>query len=239
MPSLAHPIMQGGTWAVAPGQQPRRAQSRRWDNVLFRPFRPLVTGSDPDHPAPHPAASAAPVWVTPVQPATPFVLRTLPRTRIGPVPKLAPGKQGSGLGQPVGAGFQQLQYTGFTPLENTPATQPKFTLAIPPVPPGVPPMQQHELKPTYQAHDFAPATRQFNQARSAGMWAQAHFPPQQRPLTPSMQGAMVQRASSKARRQIAAGQNNPGLYTIGYPTRVGVAARLGGGPVAVLGGNSQ
>lgn len=240
MPGLSHPIMRpAASGVVAEGRGPRRAESRRWDNVLARPLRPLVTGSDPDHPAGPQAPSAAPVQVRGVQPATPFVLRTLPRTRLGPVPKLAPGRQGTGLGVPVGAGFQQLAYTGFTPLENAPATQNRFTLGIPRVPPGVPPQTQHELMPTYQAHDFAPAKRFFNQARSSGIWAQAHFPPQQRPLTPSQQGVMLGHAGAVARRQIPAGQNNPALYTIGYPTRVGVAARLGGGPIAVLGGNSQ
>lgn len=238
MPGITHPFMASGN-AVAPGRPVRRAVSRRWDNVLLRPFRPLVTGSDPDHPAGPAAPVAAPVPVMGVQPAQPFALRTLPRTRLGPVLKGAPGKQGTGLGQPVGAGFQQLQYTGFTPMENAPATQGKFTLGIPRVPPGVPPMQQHELAPTYYAHDFAPAKRQFNQARSSGMWAQAHFPPQQRPLTPSVQGVLLRRPNNVVRQQIPAGQANPNLYTIGYPTRAGVAAQLGGGPVAVLGGNSQ
>lgn len=238
MPGFAHPFMTPG-YAGPDGRGPRRMQSRRWDNVLFRPFRVLTTASDPDHPAGRQAPSAAPVPGNPVQPATPFVLRTLPRSRLGPVPKLAPGKQGTGLGVPVGAGFQQLQYTGFTPLENAPSTQNRFTLGIPRVPPGVPYETGQQLAPTYRAHDFAPAKRQFNQARSSGMWAQAHFPPVQRPLTPSQQGMQVRRPAQVARRQIPAGQNNPALYTIGYPTRVGVAARLGGGPIAVLGGNSQ
>lgn len=194
-----------------------------------------VAASSPDHKAISGPATV-PVMVSSVQPAIPFALRTIPRRRMGPVPKLAPGHQGSGLGQPVGAGFQALQYPGFTPLENAPATRASSRIEIPHsatpfIPGGV-------LSPTYRADAFAPATRQFNQARSSVPWAQSSFTPQQRPLTPSQQGVLLQRPTG-VRRQIPAAQSNPGLYTIGYPTRVGVAARIGGGPIAVLGGNSQ
>lgn len=217
------------------GRGPRRATTRRWDNVLLRPFRPLVTGTAPDHPAGRPVASSAPTFVKPVQPAMPFLLRNAPRGRIGPVPKLAPGHQGPGLGVPVGAGFQQLQYTGFTPLEDSPSRQPNFrAISIPRVN-VVPWMTGRQMAASYHAHDFTPATRFFNQARSAPMWAQSHFPPQQRPLTIPVQINQIRIPSNVARRQIPSGQVNAGLYNIGYPTRVGVAAAIGGGPIAVLG----
>ena len=203
-----------------------------------RSGRPLVTGSAPDHAAPHAAAAGGAVWSSPVQPATPFALYTVPRRRIGPVPKLAPGRQGSGLGMPVGAGFQALTMPGFTPLESSPATRPSFRIDIPRVTP-VAWQTAGGIGPTYKAHDFAPAMRFFNQARSAGLWAQAQFAPQQRPLTPSQQAVQLRRPTLSARRQVPAAQPNPTLYTAGYPTRVGIAARLGGGPIAVLGGNSQ
>lgn len=194
-----------------------------------------VAASAPDHPGIS-APSTVPVMVPSVQPATPFRLYTIPKRRIGPVPKLAPGKQGTGLGQPVAAGFTSMVYPGFTPLENAPATRANDRIEIP----------RHVglrtdgrvLAPTYVATDFRPATHQFNQARSSIPWAQASFPPQYRALTPSQQGVLLQRPTG-TRRQIPAAQSNPALYTIGYPTRMAVAARLGGGPVAVLGGNSQ
>lgn len=216
----------------------RRLFTRRWD-ISPRQGRPLVTGDSPDYRA-RGAPQAAPVAGSPVMPAEPFQIYSIPRKRIGPVPKLAPGKQGSGLGRPVGSGFQSLEVFAFTPMESGPATQPSFRLRIPRSigqgngQPGA------LLKPTYHADAFAPATRQFNQARSSVPWAQAHFPPQFRPLAPSQQAATVRRASNVARRQTPAAQVNAGLYTIGYPTNAAVAARLGSaGPVAVLGGNSQ
>lgn len=213
----------------------RRAESRRWDNVLLRPFRPLVAGSDPDRPAPKYAPVASPVLSAATPPALPFAIRTAPRSRMGTVPKLAPGRQGSGLGVPVGAGFQQLQYTGFTPLESSPALQPSFRLDIPN---GnvVPWMKGEVLAPTYRSHDFAPASRFFNQYRSAPMWGQAHFSPKQRPLIPPVQMALLRNPSNVTRRMVPAAQNNVALYTIGYPTRANVAAQLSGGPVNVLGG---
>lgn len=194
-----------------------------------------VSANAPDAPA-RSAPPTVPVLVPAVQPATPYVLRTIPKRRIGPVPKLAPGTQGSGLGVPVYAGFVTPEYEGFTPLENAPSTQASFRI---PIPRGIGLRQDgRELAPTYTASEFRPATRQFNQARSSIPWAQASFTPQVRPLTPSQQGILLQRPTG-SRRQVPAAQNNPALYTIGYPTRVAVAARLGGGPVAVLGGNSQ
>lgn len=181
------------------------------------------------------APNTVPVWVSGVVPATPFVLRTQPRRRIGPVPKLAPGKQGSGLGQPIAAGFQSTTMPDFAPLENSGATQASFKLRIP----RSIGLAQHggALAPTYRADDFRPGTRQFNQYRSSVAWAQASFPPQQRPLTPSQQAVLLRQPA--VRRAVPAAQSNPALYTVGYPTRVGIAARIGGGPVAVLGGGSQ
>lgn len=214
----------------------RRAESRRWDNVFLRPFRPLVAGSLPDHPAARPAPAAYPVVAAAVPPALPFAIRTIPRARMGTVPKLAPGRQGSGLGVPIGAGFQTLPYTGFTPLENSPSAQPSFR-AI-----DIPRATQNAwtpgkvLQPTYKAHDFAPATRFFNQSRSAPMWAQANFSPKQRPLVPPVNQRLLRNPSNVTRRMIPAAQNNIGLYTFGYPTRANVAAGLSGGPVNVLGG---
>jgi hypothetical protein len=237
MPGLLSHIMRPLGGMVAPGGQPRRAVSARGD-IPNRSGRPLVTGASPDHAAGPRAPGGVPVYSTPVQPATPFAIYTMPRRRMGPVPKLAPGKQGSGLGMPVGAGFQSMQLPGFQPLENTPATQPSYTIAIPRETP-VPWLTAGGVGPTYKAHDFAPAMHFFNQARSAGAWAQSSFSPQQRVLTPSQQAPMLRRPTLTARRQIPAAQPNPALYTAGYPTRAAMAARLGGGPIAVLGGNSQ
>lgn len=230
-------MVQGRPSLVTAGAGPRRLQSARSD-IAARGGRPLVTGSSPDHGPPHAAPGSRPVLVQPATPAQPFMLRTMPRHRMGPVPKLAPGKQGSGLGQPVMAGFQSSSYTSFTPLENGPATRPNNRIEIPRDTP-LPWQAGRLIAPSYRAHDFAPATRQFNQNRSSVPWAQASFPPQQRPLTPSQQAPMLRRPALSVRRQIPAAQANPGLYTFGYPTAVGVAARLGGGPIAVLGGNSQ
>lgn len=237
MGTLVQALVHGLSTQVAPGAGPRRAQSRRTD-IPNRAGRPLVAGTSPDHRAGPRAPGGVGVLVTPVPPAQPFQLHTIPRRRIGPVPKLSPGKQGSGLGRPVMAGFQTPDYPFFNGLENAPDTQPDNGIPIPPITP-LPWENGRLLMPTYNAHDFAPARRFFMQNRSSIPWAQASFPPQQRPLTPSQQGAMTKRPANVARRQIPAGQPNPSLYTIGYPTAVGVAARLGGGPIAVLGGNSQ
>jgi hypothetical protein len=214
----------------------RRAETRRWDNVLLRPFRPLVAGSLPDRPAPRNAPVASPVMSAAVPPAMPFALRTAPRGRLGTVPKLAPGRQGSGLGVPVGAGFQQLVYTGFTPMESSPALESNYRAITIPNGNIVPWMPGQMLRPTYRAHDFAPAQRFFNQARSAPMWSQAHFSPKQRPLIPPVQMYLLRNPSNVVRRMVPSAQRNIGLYTIGYPTRASVAAGLSGGPVNVLGG---
>lgn len=229
-------MFQGEPSAVAPAEGPRRLDSYRTD-LPNRSGRPLVTGTAPDRGVRN-AGSVDPVWVKPVQPAEPFVLYTIPRRRMGPVPKLAPGRQGSGLGQTMGAGFQTLNYPGFTPLENAPDTNSDNGIEIPKASP-VAWQQGGQIAPSYRAHDFAPAQRFFMQNRSSIPWAQAHFPPQFRPLTPAQQGILLRNPATKARRQIPAAQANPGLYTFGYPTRAAIAARLGGGPVAVLGGNAQ
>ena len=235
---LSSTLVHGSGTAIVGGlaRPIRRAESRRWDNVLLRPFRPLVTGSDPDHPAPKAAPVASPVMSAAVPPAMPFAIRTSPRSRMGTVPKLAPGRQGSGLGVPVGAGFQQLAYTGFTPLESSPPLEPNFRAID--IPRAIPYAWTpgHVLRPTYKAHDFAPATRFFNQARSAPMWGQAHFSPKQRPLIAPVQVNLLRNPSNVTRRMVPAAQQNIGLYTFGYPTRANVAARLSGGPVNVLGG---
>lgn len=219
-------VATGGANVVAAGAPPR---------INPRTGRG-VSANAPDAPA-RSAPPTVPVLVPAVQPATPFMLRTIPRSRLGTVPKLAPGKQGSGLGVPGGyAGFVTPEYESFTPLENAPSTQASWRI---PIPRGIGLRQDGRLlAPTYMASEFRPATRQFNQARSSIPWAQASFPPQVRPLTPSQQGILLQRPTG-ARRQIPAAQPNPALYTVGYPTRVAVAARLGGGPIAVLGGMSQ
>jgi hypothetical protein len=237
MGTLVQTMVHGVTATVAARPGPRREQTRRAD-ISPRSGRPLVTGASPDHgPAPR-APGGLGVLVRPAQPARPFALYTQPRRRLGPVPKLAPGHQGSGLGRPVMAGFQSPEYPGFTPMDYAPDTNPDNGIAIPQQTPGA--WQTGKLlMPSWNAHDFAPARRFFMQNRSSGMWAQTSFPPQQRALTPSQQAPMLRRPAMFARRQIPAGQPNPGLYTFGYPTAVGVAARLGGGPIAVLGGNSQ
>ena len=216
----------GGSGAVVASGAPPRINPRT---------RRGVSANAPDHTAIS-APATVPVMVPSVPPAVPFAIHTMPRRRIGPVPKLAPGKQGSGLGQPVMAGFQTPEYEGFTPLENAPATRANNRIEIPRTI-GYATLGQ-ALAPTYRAYDFAPATRFFNQNRSSVPWAQSAFTPQQRPLTPSQQGVLLQKPTG-VRRQIPAAQPNPNLYTAGYPTRVGVAAQIGGGPVAVLGGNSQ
>lgn len=222
---------------VSAGAGPRRESSARSD-LAPRPGRPLVAGRSNDHAFTVTAPPGVQVGGVMATPARPFEMYTLPRRRMGTVPKLAPGRQGSGLGQPVMAGFQTPAYTSFTPMTYGPATQPNNRIEIP-AQNVVAWLTGRAVAPTYNAHDFTPATRFFNQARSSGMWAQGTYSPVARPLTPSQQGVMVRRPSRLARRQIPAAQPNPGLYAFGYPTAVGVAARLGGGPVAVLGGNSQ
>lgn len=238
MPSLLSSLVMRPVPTVAARPGPRRAMSARTD-IAPRSGRPLVAGASPDHGPTRAAPGGVGVLVQPTQPAQPFALYTQPRRRIGPVPKLAPGNQGSGLGRPVMTGYQMAsEYPGFTPMENAPDTEPNNRIEIPRMAP-VPWMTGRALGPSYNPHDFAPATRQFNQNRSSVPWAQASFPPQSRPLTPSQQAVLIRRPAMVARRQIPAGQPNPGLYTFGYPTQVAVAARLGGGPIAVLGGNSQ
>lgn len=237
MGSLLHTLMYGSMNIVATGDGPRRASSRRTD-IPSRGARPLVTGRSPDG-RPYPAApGGVPVLVQPPTPARPFALYTMPRRRMGPVPKLAPGHQGTGLGRPVMAGFQSPEYPGFSPMDYAPDTNPDRSISIPKAQPWAY-QTGKQIAPTYNAHDFTPAQRFFSQNRSSGLWAQASFPPQQRVLTPSQQAPMLKRPAMFARRQIPAGQPNPGIYTFGYPTSIGVAARLGGGPIAVLGGNSQ
>lgn len=231
--ALVHGVM--GTVAAGPG--PRRASSRRTD-IPDRSGRPLVTGSLPDHTAGAHAHPGVPVLVRAATPATPFAFHTAPRRRMGTVPKLAPGHQGSGLGRPAMAGFVSAEYPGFTPMDYAPATQHDRGIAIPQKSP-VPWVNGRQLAPSWNAHDFAPARYTFCMGRSSALWAQASFPPQIRALTPSQQAPMLRRPAMFARRQIPAGQPNPTLYTAGYPTAVGIAARLGGGPIAVLGGNSQ
>lgn len=238
MGTLVSTMIHGVTATVAAAPGPRRAQSRRWD-IMARIGRPLVAGRSGDHGPTVRAPAGVPVLVHPAQPARPFAIYTVPRRRLGTVPKLAPGKQGTGLGQPVMAGFVSAAYPGFTPMDYGPSTQPDNGIRVPEITPGSWQNGKMVLAPSYNAHDFAPARRFFMQNRSVGLWAQASYPPQIRPLTPSQQAPMLRRPALFARRQIPAGQPNPSLYTIGYPTAVGVAARLGGGPIAVLGGNSQ
>lgn len=221
----AHYMRPSGGGVVATGYPPRiNPRSGRG-----------VEATSPDSRA-RSAPNTTPVMVPSVPPAMPFYLRTQPKVRIGPVPKLAPGRQGSGLGVPATAGFVSPVLPDFAPLENSGATQASFKLRIPRSI-GLRQRGNELLAPTYRADDFRPATRQFNQYRSSVAWAQSSFPPQQRPLTPSQQSVLLQ--PSAVRRAIPAAQPNPALYTIGYPTRVNVAARIGGGPVAVLGGGSQ
>lgn len=205
-----------------------------------------VAALSPDH-----AARSGPAPFGEYVVPTPALVPTLPGLvvpprRIGPVGKLAGGHLGHGHRPPLGmvplaAGQMPPGATGEYPvLENAPATIANYRLPIPrktPVGSGVA-ISGRQLRPTYAAHDFAPATRFFNQARSSRPWAQAEYPPVPggRPLIPSVQPQTLARMTL-LRRQIPAGQINAGLYTIGYPTRASVAALLGaGGPVAVLGG---
>jgi hypothetical protein len=238
--NIAHSVSVNGTESVYVGglaRPIRRAESRRWDNVLFRPFRPLVAGSLPDRPSPKFAPVAAPVVAAAVPPALPFAIRTSPRSRVGTTPKLAPGNQGSGLGVPVGSGFQTLPYVGYTPMESSPPLQPdRRAIKIPRGNGVVPWTQGLVLAPTYKADPFAPAQRFFLQARSAPMWNQSSFSPVQRPLIPPVQAVMIRNASNIVRRSVPSAQFNVGLYTFGYQTRANVAAQLSGGPVSVLGG---
>lgn len=234
---ILHVVMNGEpTYAGGLARPIRRAESRRWDNVLMRPFRPLVTGSDPDHPAPRAVPAQRPVFGADTPPATPFLIRTIPRSRMGTVPKLAPGRNSAGLGVPVGSGFQTLPYVGFTPMESSPPNQPDFRHISIPKDNVVAWEPGQMLRPSYKAHDFAPATRFFNQARSAPMWAQGNFAPKQRPLIPAIQAYTIRNPAMVTRRMVPSAQNNVGLYTIGYPTKAKVASQLSGGPVNVLGG---
>lgn len=233
-------LMYNNAAIVDAGAGPRRMQSRRTD-LPNRSGRALVTRSAPDHAAQQKSPGGVGVLVRPAMPARPFQFYTVPRSRLGTVPKLAPGKQGSGLGQTVRAGFVSEAYPGFTPLDYAPDTQPDRGIGIPKtLPAGVAPVYgKTGFMPSYNPHDFAPAQRFFMQNRSSARWAQTSFPPQIRALTPSQQAVQLKRPAMFARRQIPAGQPNLGLYAFGYPTSVGIAARLGGGPIAVLGGNSQ
>lgn len=235
--TTAHLDGNAGTIVSGVARPIRRSESRRWDNVLRRVGRPLVTGSDPDHPAPRPTASGSPVFVMPPPQALPFAIRTSPRSRIGTVPKLAPGRGGSGLGTPIGAGFQSLEYVGFTPIDSSPSNQPNFRAINIPRANVVPWTPGGVLRATYKAHTQDFAYRFFNQSRSAGMWAQGHFPPQQRTITPYLNQRLLRNASNITRKMVPAGQINTGTFTIGYPTQIAVVQGMGGGgPVNVLGG---
>lgn len=211
---------------------------RRTRRAVISVPRLLTASSAPDsiaRSAPARAALGTPMIVVPTPPFIP----ALPGHRVGTVPKLAPGHQGSGRGSHVavpGAGFQSKAiYGGFTPMSHQPATVADRRIHIPR---GIGLITEgRDLGPTYRAHDFAPATRQFNQARSSAMWSQAQVGPQFRPLTPSQQAVLLRRGPAK--RVVLAGQSNPNLYTAGYPTTAGAAARVGGGPIASLGYNSQ
>ncbi|HEX9414109.1 MAG TPA: hypothetical protein VF916_11450, partial [Ktedonobacterales bacterium] len=168
MGTLMQALMRGISATVAGRPGPRREQTRRVD-ISARIGRPLVTGASPDHgPAPR-APGGLGVLVRPAQPATPLAFHSVPRRRLGPVPKLAPGKQGSGLGRPVMAGFQSPEYPGFTPMDYAPDTNPDNGINIPAMTP-VAWQNGRLLAPTWNAHDFAPARRFFMQNRSSGMW---------------------------------------------------------------------
>ena len=174
--------------------------------------------------------------------ALPPVHTYAPRARVGTVPKLAPGaRAGLGLGAmpyQIGAANSPV-VDGWTALDYGPPSDPDFCITIPPQLPGDWTWGAAALRPTYRPKNFTPATRFFNQARSTASWAQATLAPKplvNRPLIPSQQPAMLSRTPPKL--GIASGQRNAGLYAFGYPTQASIAARLGVGPVAVLGGNS-
>lgn len=210
-----------------------------------------TAGLSPDHPsrsAPSPYGARIQLTEPPV-PQTAFAIPPSHVRGMGPIGKLAGGNFGHGHRQPLGAplvpsGQENSLAAGiYEPLENAPATRANWNIRIPkktPVGRGVS-ISGRQFMPTYKAQDFTPAQRFFSQARSSrpGMGAQSQYPPIPggRPLVPSVQPQTLARMSPGIRRALPAAQHPVGQYTIGYPTRASVAARLGaGGPVAVLGG---
>lgn len=187
--------------------------------------------------APAPKATLSPPFV----PALPFNYPAVPRARLGPVPKLAPGRQGSGLGAGYSVGMQTNWTEGhkagisWTPLEPSYALNPNYRKISIPRSNGA--AGQHvdgsALQPTYKADNFRPAQHFFNQARSVPPWAQASFTPQQRVLIPSQQPTLLSR--KPVGLAVPSAQQNSGLYAFGYPTRRSVAARIGGGTPSTLG----
>ena len=191
-----------------------------------------------------PAPAAVPTPVIPL--GLPAVFSAAPRARLGPVPKLAPGRQGSGLGMHAPLGAASDVGGRWTPLESVPGTNPDYLIrdATKGKAPGGIGRGNREwvapgtmLQPSYTADNFRPAALFYAHGRSVAPWAQSSFSRQYRPLTPQLQPRLLQ-GRVVPKLGIGAAQRSAGLYAFGYPTRHSVAAQIGGGPVSVLGGNS-
>lgn len=119
-----------------------------------------------------------------------------PSLRLGPVPKLAAGSGYTGA-KPASGQAGTLAMAGYVSEEPTyepvgfeyqPPYNPVWTIPIPRSFPYADPSQL--FAPTYRSHDFAPAQRFFNQARSAMNWQQTDYPVPARMLTPHQNPAI-------------------------------------------------
>lgn len=241
MASIHHRIHQGHAAVAQVGPKVAYTGGRGRD-IAAR--RPRFAGSAPESIQVRTRGGVG-VAVPPQPAAMPAIFSYAPRSRVGTVPKLAPGRRaGVGLGAaPVyyigGVNSAEVEYGGWTALDYGPASRPNARIEIPRSIAGDAAWGRALLQPTYKPKNFTPATRQFTQARSTASWAQATLPPRplvNRPLVPSQQPAMLNRSPRKF--GVGSAQRNYGLYAFGYPTQAAIAARLGVGPVAVLGGNS-
>lgn len=165
--------------------------------------------------------------------------RTLPRTRLGPVPKLATGSGqtsangGTGLGySPAGYGgaYRGVQKTG---MESMPYLQESVDSI--PNNGGIPPIKgvaaddgNASLRPTYQmhpAHDNAFIARFEKMGRMPGAWEETAFGP----LPRALQAVQIPRIYpfAQAVGPVLARPMSPNVYFLGTQTTPDVFARIG------------
>lgn len=165
--------------------------------------------------------------------------RTLPRVRLGPIPKLATGSGQSGRMAATGLGYSPAGYVGVYPgvqtagMENLPYLQESVDSI--PNNGGIPPIKgvaaddgNASLRPTYQmkpAHDNAFIPRFEKMGRMPGAWQETTFGP----LPRALQAVQVPKRYPFAQGigPVLARPLSPNAYFLGTQTTPDVYARLG------------
>ena len=152
----------------------------------------------------------------------------------GPQPRLARGSGKTGDPSLPGNASQLPGYLSdneYFPVLNTydPENLPTFLLRIPKtINVGE---NGRELVGTYQPHDFAPGTRNFNQMRQASNWQVMEYPPDNRNLL-VWQQAMKYRTQSftNSARPLTAND-----YFVGYQVNPNISAQIGQSGLGYMG----